>query len=416
MSFEELKLPDKILSFLRKEGFSEATDIQKKSLPLILEGRDVIASSATGSGKTFAFSLGLIEKIKPKKGVQILVLAPTRELADQITRVFEKITKDYEVNVCEVYGGVSFERQVEKISKSEIVIGTPGRILDHLNQRTLNLSQVKHLILDEADRMVDMGFLNDVEKIIQKCPDEKQVLLFSATLSQDVNYISKKYMKNPIGVSSQSQVDPKKLKQIYYDVPKNSKFSLFVHLLKKEESNLVMIFCNTRSNVDMVSKNLYREDIKSIPLHGGLDQKKRNHLLSDFNQGKVKILVCTDVAARGLDIKGVSHIYNYDIPRTSDEYIHRIGRTARAGKEGMAVNILTEKDYESFRRILKNPQIKIEKANLPEFKPIKVKFNKESLRDSRGPRRDSNRRDSRGPRRDSNRRDSRGPRRDSNRR
>jgi len=239
------------------------------------------------------------------------------------------------------------------LKTADVVVGTPGRILDHLERRTINFKKIEILVLDEADRMLDMGFLEDVEKIIQECHSRKQTLLFSATISSDVVHLAHKYMKNPVEVSGEPCVDPKKLTQFYYDVPDTLKFSLLVHLLKNEESNLTMVFCNTRRNVDFVANNLKFSGINALPIHGGFSQEKRNNAIKQFHAEKAYVLVCTDVAARGLDIKNVSHVYNYDIPKDSKDYIHRIGRTARAGKEGKVINILTGRDYENFRRILR---------------------------------------------------------------
>ncbi|NCO11281.1 ATP-dependent helicase [Candidatus Pacearchaeota archaeon CG_4_9_14_0_2_um_filter_39_13] len=425
-TFEELGLSEKLLRKVKSLGFESPTEIQEKSIPLVLHGKDLIGTSATGSGKTLAFGLGLIEKIQEKKGVQVLVLTPTRELAGQITKVFHSITQDYPIRVCEVYGGVPMDRQIDNMGKSEIIIATPGRILDHLKRRNVRLTMLKTLILDEADRMADMGFLQDVKEILKYCPEERQTLLFTATLSPDINYIAKNYMKAPVTISVESYVDPSKLQQHYYDVPKNMKFSLLVHLLKNENSKLVMIFCNTRIHTDMLAKNLEKNGLDAMAIHGGLDQKKRIRLMKEFHRGDIKILVCTDVAARGLDIKGISHVYNYDIPKTPSEYIHRIGRTARAGKEGMAISIVSNNDYDNFRRLTENESLKIKEIKMPQVESIRVNFTRSDDREGFGRSRDSSdRRSSSGFRRSSSgfrgsgrgdrgsRGDSRGSRRDS---
>ena len=328
--FEKLGLSEPLLKLMRSSGFTEPSEIQEKVIPLVAQGKDVVGSSATGSGKTLAFGLGIIEKIHAGKGVQVLILVPTRELAEQVGTVFKKFSNYKGLNVSIVYGGVNINHQIKSLKEAEIVVGTPGRILDHLERGTINFSHLKTLVLDEADRMFDMGFINDVEKIIKNLPKERQTLLFSATISEDIEHITRKHMKNPESVSVESYVSAEKLKQVYYDVPKNMKFSLLVHLLKRETPGLVMVFCNTRHNTDFVADNLIRLGVDAIAIHGGLSQDKRTRIMQKFNEKKVYVLVCTDVAARGLDIKGVSHVYNYDIPKTSKEYIHRIGRTARA--------------------------------------------------------------------------------------
>src|SRR3989339_434893 len=244
--FKKLGLSQEMISLVEKAKFTEPSEIQTKAIPLIMEGKDIIGGSATGSGKTFAFGAPIIEKIIPGEGIQALVLTPTRELAEQITKVLYHFSEHKQLGVTAVYGGVGINPQIEDLKNAEIVVGTPGRILDHLERRTINLNKVKILVLDEADRMLDMGFQEDVEIIIRQCPSDRQTLLFSATISNDIAHLSRKYMKSPIRVSAETYVDPSKLKQVFYDVPDNTKFSLLVHLLKHEHSGLVMVFCNSR--------------------------------------------------------------------------------------------------------------------------------------------------------------------------
>ena len=409
-TFEELGLSEKTLEALDRLGFEKPSEIQEKAIPLALAGKDILGGSATGSGKTLAFSAPIIEKLKPNQKVQALILAPTRELAEQVA---ESITKfsSRRLNVLPIYGGVDIERQIRKIRKADVIVGTPGRILDHLNRRTLTFRHVKFLVLDEVDRMFDMGFHRDVEKILGQCPKERQTMLFSATISKDIDHLAKKYTKNPKEISVESYVDASKLKQVYYDVPNNMKFSLFVHLIKKETSDLVMVFCSTRRNADVVTENLNKLKIRAMAIHGGMPQNKRMRTIEKFNKEGVDVLVCTDVAARGLDIKGVSHVYNYDLPSKAEDYVHRIGRTARAGEEGKAIIILCSRDYENFRNILQNESLKIEEEPLPKFEQIRVRMG--------GDRRSSYGRDNRGHnRRGPPRRHGRDPgrRRDSNRR
>src|SRR3989344_2467379 len=387
-SFKELGLNKELLALLEKAGFTEPSEIQDKAIPLVMEGKDIIGGSATGSGKTLAFGLGIIEQVERGEGIQALILTPTRELAEQIGNVFKKFSSYKKLNVSMVYGGVNINPQMRALEESEIVVGTPGRILDHIERHTINLSGMKILVLDEADRMLDMGFINDVEKIIKKCPRDRQTLLFSATISVDIENIADKHMMNPVNISVDSYVDPEKLKQVYYDVPKNMKFSLLVHLLKQEKSGLVMVFCNTRHNADFVAENLEKQGIEAMAIHGGLSQDKRNRIMKKFHDKKAYILVCTDVAARGLDVKGVSHVYNYDIPKTSKEYIHRIGRTARAGKEGIAVNILSDRDYENFSQVRRDESLKMESLEVPDMKKIWIEIKRRPFE------RDSFRRDS----------------------
>jgi len=378
---------------------------------LVLEGKDVIAGASTGSGKTLAFGAGVIHNSEPDYGIQGLILTPTRELAEQITRELKKFLGKKKLKIIPIYGGMSMGKQIKELESAEIVVGTPGRILDHLSRRTVNFQYIKTLVLDEADRMFDMGFKDDVEKIISQCPKERQTLLYSATISQDIVSLAQKHMNNPIEVSAEVHVDPSKLKQIYYDIADGLKFSLLKHLLENEKSELVMVFCNTRRNVDFVANNLKAMGIEALPIHGGYSQDKRNRIMEIFHSNKVHILICTDVAARGLDIKNVSHIYNYDMPREHKEYIHRIGRTARAGEEGKVINIITSRDYDNFASVLKhNPEFKIKLKETPYVKRVMLKW-MERRDDSRG--RSSGRyggRSDRGGRRDSR------PRRDNRRR
>lgn len=382
-AFKKLGLSDELVKALQEAGFSEPREIQERAIPLALEGKDILGGSATGSGKTLAFGAGIIEKIAPGKGVQALIMTPTRELAEQVANSLEKFSIYKKIRVVSVYGGVSIEPQMRAIRYADIVVGTPGRILDHLERRTLDLRNVKTLVLDEADRMLDMGFVEDVNSIIENCPKERQTLLFSATLSSDIQHMAKKYMTNPVDISVESYVDPTKLRQVFYDTPRELKFSLLVHLLKNEKAGLVMVFCNTRHTTDFVAEHLEAQGIEATAIHGGLTQSKRNRIIEYFKSSKVFVLVCTDVAARGLDIKQVSHVYNYDIPPTDKEYVHRIGRTARAGKEGIAINIVSERDYDNFRNVLRNHDIKIEEQPVPQLERIMIRMSRPHGRDSR---------------------------------
>jgi len=432
--FTKLGLSKEVTDVLKGLKFTKPSEIQEKTIPLAIAGKDIIGGSATGSGKTLAFASAIIENLKPNNYVQALILTPTRELAEQVATSIRNFGKNKKLNVLAVYGGVRIETQIRKLSSTDILVGTPGRILDHLNRRTLRLDKVKFLVLDEVDRMFDMGFSRDVEKILRECPKERQTMMFSATISSDIDYLAKKYTRKAVEVAVESFVDPTKLTQFYYDVPDHQKFSLMVALLKQENADLVMVFCNTRRNVDFVAGNLILNGIHAKAIHGGIEQKKRIKVLEEFHQKGLGVLVCTDVAARGLDIKGVSHVYNYDVPAEAKDYIHRIGRTARAGKDGKAITVLASRDYENFSNLINRNEVKIEKKELPELSYVKMnvnsgkkRFNRErsdmgggrgrgssrgrdsSRGSSRG--RDSSRGSSRG--RDSSRGSSRGPSRGS---
>ncbi len=372
-SFTKLGLSRELTDVLKQSGFKEPSEIQEKAIPLAMAGRDIIGGSATGSGKTLAFASAIIENLKPNREIRALILTPTRELAEQVADSIRNFGRNKELNVLAVYGGVNIDTQMKKLYAADIIVGTPGRILDHLKRRTLRLDKVRFLVLDEVDRMFDMGFRKDVERIISECPTERQTMMFSATISRDIDYLANKYTKNPVEVSVKSYVDPLKLTQVYYDVPDFKKFSLLVSLLKKENADLVMVFCNTRRNVDFIANNLIEAGISAKAIHGGIEQKKRIRVLDEFHKKGLGVLVCTDVAARGLDIKGVSHVYNYDVPSDAKDYIHRIGRTARAGKEGKAITILASRDYENFGDLMQLKDVKITPEELPEIKMIRMR-------------------------------------------
>ncbi|MFH1424831.1 MAG: DEAD/DEAH box helicase [archaeon] len=364
--FRKLGITEPVLRAITEQGFVMPTEVQIKSIPLVVDGKDIIAGAATGSGKTLAFGSGIIQNSERGKGIQALILTPTRELAEQIKGALNGFSKYKSLRITAVYGGVGIMGQINSLRSADVVVGTPGRLLDHMQRKTIDLRCVSILVLDEADRMLDMGFLPDVERIINSCPKKRQTLLFSATVSTGISKLAQKYMNAPIDIAAESQVDPRMLKQVYYDVRDSLKFSLLVHLLKHENSSgLVMVFCNTRRYVDQIADNLKANGISAIAIHGGQNQSKRNKTMQQFHAQNIKVLVCTDVAARGLDIKGVSHIYNYDIPKESKQYIHRIGRTARAGKEGKAINILSSRDYENFGFVKRDTAADIKREEVP---------------------------------------------------
>ena len=372
--FRKLGISEEIIKAIEEHKFTEPTEIQVKSIPLVLQGKDVIGGSATGSGKTLVFGAGIIQNIVKGKGVQALILEPTRELAEQVCKALQQFSKYKHLNIVSIYGGVSINPQYEDLETADIVVGTPGRLLDHLTRDTLKSDFIKILVLDEADRMLDMGFIDDVEKIIRCIPRKRQTLLFSATIDGNISYLSRKYMISPVEIEAEQYVDATKLHQVYYEVEQHVKFSLLVHLLKQEQSKLVMVFCNTRRNADFVSKNLHFAGVDAIAIHGGFSQEKRTRTMSQFSSQKTFVLVCTDIAARGLDIKGISHVYNYDIPKDDKDYIHRVGRTARAGKEGKAISLLSQRDFDSFKRILRNSDLDLKQEPTPRFERVQLRW------------------------------------------
>ena len=372
MKFEDLQVNIDIVRSLNELGINEPTLIQQKAIPLIREGKDVIGMSKTGSGKTAAFGVPILEKIKPGQGLQVLVMAPTRELAVQISSELQKFGKYLKFKIATVFGGVSLEPQTRQIAVADIVVGTPGRLLDHLNRRNLNLSKINCFVLDEADKMVEMGFIEDINQILNYTPRDKQVLLFGATISTEIDRLKEQHMDNPAVAEAESQVKEDFLEQYYYDIQAHEKFSLLVHLLKKEETDRVIIFCSARSTVELITKNLRNNGIKNEMIHGKLSQNRRLQVIDSFNKDKIKILVASAVAARGLHIDGVSHVFNYDLSQDPQEYIHRVGRTARAGQYGKAITLLGPRDHDTFRYILDRYRIDVEELPREDF--AKVRF------------------------------------------
>jgi len=371
ITFEELGMSNHLLSAIKHLGFETPTQIQEEAIPLILNGIDVIGESATGSGKTLAFGCGVVEHISPGNGLQGIILTPTRELAQQVKKSIQDLAQDKKLHVTEVYGGVAMGPQIKALKTAEVVIATPGRFLDHMRQGNINTENVHLFVLDEADRMLDMGFIDDVEKIIKACPEDKQNLFFSATVSGKINDLAQHYMYKPVKVSAVKQVDPSLLKQVYYDVDRNMKLSLLVHLLKEDKTEgLSIVFCNTRHTTDFVFKTLKEQGINATAIHGGLSQNKREKTLDIFKE-KAAVLVCTDVAARGLHIDNVTHVYNYEVPKDKRDYVHRIGRTARAGEEGLVVNLIADADHMNFNAVMRQYRnFNIPRQETPHLKHI----------------------------------------------
>jgi len=383
MKFEELINDERILKAIKDMGFTEPTEIQKKSIPLAMHGKDVIGQSMTGSGKTLAFGAPILHKLEHGKGIQALIITPTRELADQIAVNMKHFAKHMKADIVEVFGGVSIEPQISHLRRADIVVGTPGRILDHMNRGTIDLRSVKVLVLDEADRMLDMGFIDDIRRIMSVLPAKKQAMLFSATMPQEIEFLARRFMNAPEIIRTQSFVSKHKMKQYYCDTNRNDKLSLLVHLISKEKPSLAIVFCNTKRATDFVGRTLEGNGLEAKAIHGDLSQNARMNVLEGFHRGRPHILVATDVAARGLDIKNVSHIFNYDLPSDAENYTHRIGRTARIGKEGKVISLLSVEDHDAFRRIIRVHDIeKIVEKDFPKIRVAPLRYERD-----RGPRR-----------------------------
>jgi len=398
MKFDELNIDANIVKALHEEGIDEPTKIQELAIPSILAGKDVIGKSYTGSGKTVAFGVPIVDKTNPGSGLKTVILAPVRELAVQIANEMKKFSKYKKCSIAVVYGGVGMDNQIRDMKVADIVVATPGRILDHLQRGNVDFSKVEHFVLDEADKMVEMGFIEDVERIMSQAPDTRQIILFGATISGEIEDIQKKHMKNPVVAEADKHVKQEFLEQFYYNIPHNQKFSLLAHLINEEETDRIMIFCSARSTVELLTNNLKNNGVKAEMIHGKMTQNKRLQVIERFNEEKLKVLVASAVAARGLDIRNVTHVFNYDLSPDPQEYIHRIGRTARAGEKGKAITLLSEKDYDTFNQIFDRFKLEINELDVPEFK--KLRFETSSLRrdDRNGGRRYSGHRDTGGHR------------------
>ncbi|MFC6463986.1 DEAD/DEAH box helicase [Marinilactibacillus sp. GCM10026970] len=354
MKFSELNIAPEIMKSIEGMGFEETTPIQEKTIPLALEGKDVIGQAQTGTGKTAAFGIPMLQKIDPSnRNVQGLVIAPTRELAIQTQEELFRLSKDKRVRVTCVYGGADIRRQIKQIQGgAQIVVGTPGRLLDHIRRRTLKLDKVETLVLDEADEMLNMGFIEDIESIIKEVPSERQTLLFSATMPTPIKRIAERFMKSPETVAIKTKtLSAATIDQYFTKARDNEKFDILTRLIDVQNPTSAIIFGRTKRRVDELAKGLEMRGYQAEGIHGDLSQSKRMSVLSDFKKGKMDILVATDVAARGLDVSGLTHVYNYDVPQDPESYVHRIGRTGRAGEKGVSVTFVTPQEMGYLRTI-----------------------------------------------------------------
>ncbi|MGF0111178.1 DEAD/DEAH box helicase [Streptococcus sp. SGI.013] len=344
MKFTELNLSDAILAAIEKAGFETPSPIQEQTIPLALEGKDVIGQAQTGTGKTAAFGLPTLNKIDVENpAIQALVIAPTRELAVQSQEELFRFGREKGVKVRSVYGGSSIEKQIKALkSGAHIVVGTPGRLLDLIKRKALKLNGIETLILDEADEMLNMGFLEDIESIISRVPESRQTLLFSATMPDAIKRIGVQFMKNPEHVKiAAKELTTDLVDQYYIRIKENEKFDTMTRLMDVDQPELSIVFGRTKRRVDELTRGLKLRGYRAEGIHGDLDQGKRLRVLRDFKNDNLDILVATDVAARGLDISGVTHVYNYDIPQDPESYVHRIGRTGRAGKSGLSITFVS---------------------------------------------------------------------------
>ena len=356
MKFNELNLSAELLAEVDKAGFVEASPIQEQTIPLALEGKDVIGQAQTGTGKTAAFGLPTLEKIRTEdQTIQALVIAPTRELAVQSQEELFRFGRSKGVKVRSVYGGSSIEKQIKALkSGAHIVVGTPGRLLDLIKRKALKLQDIETLILDEADEMLNMGFLEDIEAIISRVPENRQTLLFSATMPEAIKRIGVQFMKDPEHVKiAAKELTTELVDQYYIRVKEQEKFDTMTRLMDVEQPELAIVFGRTKRRVDELTRGLKIRGFRAEGIHGDLDQNKRLRVLRDFKNSNLDVLVATDVAARGLDISGVTHVYNYDIPQDPESYVHRIGRTGRAGKSGQSITFVAPNEM-GYLQIIEN--------------------------------------------------------------
>ncbi|MBI4548753.1 MAG: DEAD/DEAH box helicase [Ignavibacteriae bacterium] len=351
MRSEVLQLSTPMVNLLARHGITTATQIQNEIIPAILARRDVLAQSETGSGKTLSFAIPIIEQLHHRDELRALVLVPTRELCVQVSGEFVKFSHGKHLGVTSVYGGVSIGDQVKKLKTTNIIIATPGRLIDLLDRKAVTLETIHYLVFDEADRMLDMGFIRDIERILRWMPQKRQTLLFSATVSREIAQLSQKYLHHPKHVQLASAVKPEFLRQTYYQTTPEQKLQLLIHLLKHER-DLALVFCNRKHVTAKLARKLSGQGVHAKCLHGDMSQSQRERVTADFRQKKFNVLVATDVAARGLHIEDISHVYNYEIPKDVDSYTHRVGRTARAGKKGEAISLVVGVEKKFFQQIL----------------------------------------------------------------
>jgi ATP-dependent RNA helicase DeaD len=372
--FKALGLSDSTLKALKKKGFEEPTPIQKKVIPLFLKGEnDIIGQAQTGTGKTLAFGAPIIEKIPEKSGkVQAIILTPTRELAIQVSEELNSLKGDKKLHIAPIYGGQSIVQQLKMLKNGvDIVVGTPGRVIDHLERKSLNLENIAYFVLDEADEMLNMGFIDEVKEILKATGAEKRVLFFSATMPKPIFGIVKKYMKNYEYVAIEKEELVEELtEQIYFEVKENDKFEALCRIIDIEDEFYGLIFCRTKIDTGQLAQKLGDRGYSADALHGDLSQQEREKILNKFRKQKVNILVATDVAARGIDILDLTHVINYSLPQDPDSYVHRIGRTGRAGKQGTAITFVTSTEYRRLTYIRKTSKSEMKKGRLPEIKDV----------------------------------------------
>ncbi|MGN7760657.1 DEAD/DEAH box helicase [Paenibacillus sp. 22594] len=367
-TFAEFGLEPKVLQAITELGFEESTPIQEQAIPIAMAGSDLIGQAQTGTGKTAAFGIPLISKIaREEEKIVALIMTPTRELAIQVAEEIGKLTRFKGLRSLAIYGGQDIGRQIRGLKKKpQIIIGTPGRLLDHINRKTIRLDDVQTIVLDEADEMLDMGFMEDIQSILKLVPEERQTMLFSATMPPNIQRLAQQFLKNPQHVSViPKQISAPLIDQAYIEVPERQKFEALSRLIDMESPDLAIVFGRTKRRVDELAEGLQKRGYSADGLHGDLSQNQRDAVMRKFRDGSIDVLVATDVAARGLDVSGVTHVINFDLPQDPESYVHRIGRTGRAGKEGTAWSFVTPREMDHLHLIERVTRHRITRKPLP---------------------------------------------------
>lgn len=378
LPFNSLPLSEETLRAIEDMGFTNASPIQSEAIPFLLQGRDVIGQAQTGTGKTAAFGIPIIENLDPdEKKIQAIVLCPTRELALQVSEELKKLSKyKRQFHMLAIYGGDPIEKQIKALKRGvSIVVGTPGRVIDHINRGTLVLNSVRTIVLDEADEMLDMGFREDIEAIMEELPEERQTVFFSATMPKPIMALTQKYQNSPELIKVvKNELTVSSIEQYYYEIKSSLKVEVMTRLINQNDLKLMLVFCNTKRKVDEVVEELQQKGFSAEGLHGDMNQNQRNRVMSKFRSGVVNILVATDVAARGIDVNNVDAVFNYDFPLDPEYYVHRIGRTGRAGKSGKSFSFIWGKEKHRLRDVEKYTKVQIQKQAVPSGEElIKIK-------------------------------------------
>lgn len=373
-TFSDFAISKEIEHALLNMGFEEPTPIQAQAIPIAISGKDVIGQAQTGTGKTTAFGVPLLEKVSLDEGIQGLVLCPTRELAVQVAEELNRIGQEKGIRTLPIYGGQDIGRQIRALkNRPQVIAATPGRLIDHIERRTIRLGSIKMVVLDEADEMLNMGFIEDIEKILAQIPEERQTMLFSATMPKRIQVLAGKFMDDPEFVQIKAkEMTVKNIEQHYIEVQEKQKFDVLCSLLDIQTPDLAIVFGRTKKRVDEVVDGLIKRGYSAEGIHGDIPQAKRDQVIRRFKEQSIDIMVATDVAARGLDISGVSHVYNFDIPQDPESYVHRVGRTGRAGNKGLAVTFVTPREIDHLRIIEHVTKKKMAKIPIPTIEDVMI--------------------------------------------